>query len=151
MKELWTLTLMSDRGLKSEDSVMSSLSSGSCRQMGPLYVRLTVRSGCMAGFRSRELPSERKLICHSDTKRHLHYPSTIVSADHRATYVMASCWDSSQHTNPTLPPGASGPGLGIRRILPIQFSKCHGPKSPLSEVFRFRLFKVSIAGSQSGN
>lgn len=60
MNELCTLTLMSDKGLKSEDSVMSSLSRGSWRQMGPLYVRLTVRSGCMEGFKSRELPGQRR-------------------------------------------------------------------------------------------
>lgn len=74
MNELWTLTLMSDKGLKSEDSVMSSLSRGSWRQMGPLYVRLTVRSGCMEEFKSRELPGQRKLICHSEMKRHPSYP-----------------------------------------------------------------------------
>lgn len=81
MNELSTLTLMSDKGLKSEDSVMSSLSSGSCRHMGPLYVRLTVRSGCMEEFRSRELPGERKSICHSETKRRHTYPSTPASAN----------------------------------------------------------------------
>lgn len=62
MKELCTLTLMSDRGLNSEDSVISSLSMGSCRQMGPLYVLLTVKSGCMEEFSSRELPGRRKQI-----------------------------------------------------------------------------------------
>lgn len=62
MNELWTLTLMSDRGLNSEDSVISSLSIGSCRQIGPLYVLLTVKSGCMDEFKSRELPGEMKRI-----------------------------------------------------------------------------------------
>lgn len=83
MKELWTLTLMSERGLKSEDSVMSSLSSGSWRQMGPLYVRLTVRSGCIAGLRSREFPGKTRSICHSDTKRHPHSSFVVASVKMR--------------------------------------------------------------------
>lgn len=59
MKELWTLTLMSGRGLKREDSVISSLSMGSCRQMGPLYVLLPISSGCSDGFSSSEFPGDR--------------------------------------------------------------------------------------------
>lgn len=62
MNELWTLTLMSDSGLNSDDSVMSSLSMGSCRQIGPLYVLLTVKSGCMDEFKSREFPGRTKQI-----------------------------------------------------------------------------------------
>lgn len=100
MNELWTLTLMSDKGLKSEDSVMSSLSSGSCRQMGPLYVRLTVRSGCMEEFRSRGLPGERKSICHSETKRHHGYPLASASTNCTTACELAShpsgpCWVST--------------------------------------------------------
>lgn len=80
---------------------MSSLSRGSCRQMGPLYVRLTVRSGCMEEFRSRELPGKRKLICHSETKKYS-YPFTPASTNCTATSVLALSSNQSQPFGATL-------------------------------------------------
>lgn len=114
MNELSTLTLMSDKGLKSEDSVMSSLSSGSCRHMGPLYVRLTVRSGCIEEFRSRELPGERKLICHSETKRRHTYPSTSASANSPTRACARWLLQSELAIGGSIRPLISDQSLGIR-------------------------------------
>lgn len=155
MNELWTLTLMSDKGLKSEDSVMSSLSRGSWRQMGPLYVRLTVRSGCMEEFRSRELPGQRKWICHSETKRHHTYPLASASPNRITTRAPASC--------PSGPPRASAAALtgrsGVTRTFesgalafPADSLSATEPKPLIFQSSLDAIFsKTSISGTPSGN
>lgn len=54
MKELWTLTLMSGNGSNSSLSVLS------WKQRGVLYVRPTVRSGCIDELRSSGFPVKRE-------------------------------------------------------------------------------------------
>ena len=157
MNELCTLTLMSDKGLKSEDSVMSSLSRGSCRQMGPLYVRLTVRSGCMEGFKSRELPGQRRWICHSEAVKHHSYSFTCFYK------LRCTCSPAARvKADPSDPPWASKVSLTGWSIVSrasesgalafaVNFLNGADLTHPFLELFMCYPFKTIISGTPPGN